>query len=246
MEKHLLLAALTLISFTCHANKFDIYLMSGPSFSNTFNDRYVQINQYEVNQYNASSNYLSRPILGLGIAHTYADFSIPFRLSLGLSAYYTSFGTTKGTEYPFVNDGVYDSLNYRFDSQSITTMLETHLTYTSYSWQPYGIIGAGVAWNYLSGYSETPSVPTESAASSPYPFANHTNASFAYVLGLGVEKEIYKDTSHNIQYSLSSEYRYMSMGKGALGIQSMHHSTGSLQISNLNKKIILFALKASF
>jgi opacity protein-like surface antigen len=246
VKKLLVFAVLTLISFTCYANKLDIYLMGGPSFSKISNNRYVQINQYEINQYNTSSTSHTQPLFGLGIAHSFDNFTIPFRLSLGVSAYYTSFGTTNGTEYPFANDGIFDSLNYQFDSKSITAMLETHLTYASYSWQPYGILGVGVAWNHLSGYSETPTVPTESAASSLYPFNNHTKTSFAYELGLGVEKEIYKDNDHHIQYFLSLEYRYMNLGKGELGTQSLPHSNDGLQVSNLQKQLILFALKASF
>ena len=234
---------LLIISFACYANNLDIYLMGGGTVSNISNGSFVGINQYMVNKYDTESRSQIEPILGAGIAHTFVPFNKPISLSLGLSGYYANFGKIKGTEYPFANDGVFDSLNYQFHAQAFSAMLESRLAYTLYDWQPYGIIGAGISWNRLNSYNETPTIPSESASSSPYPFANHTNASFAYELGVGVQKLVFNDPNHKLQYFLSLEYRYLNFGKGELGPSSVQTSSNRLQVSNLDAQSVLLSLK---
>lgn len=245
MKRILFAISLLLIPFACYANKFDIYLMGGPAVSKISNDNSVRINQYMVNKYNTDSRSQIQPVLGVGIAHTFVNFNKPISLSLGLSGYYAYFGKIKGTEYPFANDGIFDSLNYQFNAQALSAMIESRLTYTQCDWQPYGIVGVGASWNRLYSYSETPTIPSESAAPSPYPFANHTNASFAYELGVGVQRQIYNDPSRQLQYFLSLEYRYMNFGKGELGPSSVQTSSNRLQVSNLDTQAVLLSLKVT-
>lgn len=245
MKWILFLILMLLIPLACEANKLDISFMGGPSFSNISNDNNVRINQYMVNEYKTNSHFQTQPLVGVGFAHTFDNFSQPINISFGLSSYYVDLGKVKGIEHPFINDGIYDSLNYQFNIRSFSAMLESRLIYTFYDWQPYALIGAGAAWNRFYSYSETPTIPSESAAASPYPFSNHTNASFSYELGVGFQKQIYADKKHQLNYLLSLDYRYLNFGKGNLGPSSVQTSNNGIQVSNLDMQAIMLSFKIS-
>jgi hypothetical protein len=243
-KRIIFLCTLSLISFSCYANKIDLLLMGGPSFSHISNDSHVNINQFMVNKYETDSRSQVEPVVGVGVAHIFdCLFKMPLSISIGLSGYYNDFSKIQGTEFPFINDGIYDSLNYQFHAESLAAMVESRLTYTSFDWQPYAIVGVGASWNRLYDYSETPTNPSESAASSPYPFPGHTNTGFAYELGVGMQKKIYLDLKYNMQYFLTLDYRYMNFGKGELGSSFAQTSNDRLHVSNLDTQALMLALK---
>lgn len=245
MKRILFVFSLLLVPFTCQAAKLDILLMGGPAFSNLSNDSYININQYMVNEYKTQSQSQTRPIFGIGVAHSFDGFNQPLSLSLGLSGYYINYGTIKGTEYPFVNDGIFDSLDYKFHAQSLSTMIESRFIYTQCNWQPYALAGIGASWNRLYHYNETPSNSSQSAASSPYPFPGNTMASFAYELGLGVQRQIYIHSSNVFQYFLSLEYRYINNGKAEFAPSLAQTTSDRLQVSHLNTQTLMFSLKVA-
>jgi opacity protein-like surface antigen len=245
MKLRILPTIFLMLPLTCLAGKIDIYLMGGPAFSSNTNANNVRINQYMVNEYRTIAGTQTRLMPGLGIGHTFDQFAQPINISLGLSGYYSNLGKVKGREYPFIDDGVFDSLNYQFYTRSIAAMVESRLIYLFHGWQPYALIGMGAARNYLYHYSETPTIFAESAATSPYPFANHTLTSFAYELGVGVQKQIFADVKHRLQYYVSLDYRYMNLGKAELGASAVQASNDRIQITHLTTQALIFSLKLS-
>jgi hypothetical protein len=245
MKRIFWLISLFFTPFSCYSSNLDLLLSGGAAISKTSNNTYVGINQYMLNAYQTNSRTLIQPLLGIGLAHTFINFSRPISVSVGLSGYYADFGKIHGTEYPFINDGIYDSLDYKFQTQAWSVMAESRLAYTQYNWQPYVLAGAGASWNHLYSYSETPSISSQSAAASPYPFSNHGNSAFAYEFGVGIQKQIYSDLNHHLQYFLDVDYRYMNFGKGALGA-SLAQTTGDrIHIPNLETQALLLSLKIS-
>ena len=124
-------------------------------------------------------------------------------------------------------------------------MLESRFIYTQYMWQPFALVGVGSSWNRLYSYSETPTIPNDSAASSPYPFSNNTMSSFAYELGVGVQRQLFMKPSSALQYFLSLEYRYINNGKGELGPSAAQTTTDRLQVSHLSVQTIMATLKVT-
>lgn len=243
MKRILFALSLLLTPFICQASKLDILLMGGPAFFNISNGSYINVNQYMLNEYITRSQAQARPIYGLGVAHSFDGFNKPLSLSLGLFGYYLDYGTIKGTENPFVNDGIFDSLNYKFHARSLSTLIESRFIYTHFKWQPYILAGVGVSWNRLYKYNETPSTSSDSAAIATSQFPSNTMASFAYELGLGVQRQIFIDSSGVFQYFLSLDYRYLNNGKAELGQSSVQTTHDHFQVSNLTSQAILFSLK---
>jgi opacity protein-like surface antigen len=245
IKRILLLATIALISFSSYANTLDMYLMGGPAFSRLSNNTAVQINDFLVNDYFTRTRSQTEPLLGFGVGRTFIPFSQPLSLTLGLSAYYTNYGTVKGSENPFANDGIYDALNYKFRAQSYSLMLESRLIYSCYDWQPFVFVGVGCAWNRLYGYSETPATDPLTAATAQDTFSHNTNSAFAYEAGIGIQRHLFTDSVENIQYFASLDYRYLNFGKGELGTAPSQTTNQTLNISNLHSQAVVLSLKAT-
>jgi opacity protein-like surface antigen len=245
MKRIWLALCLLLVPLICQASKWDIFLMGGPAFFNLSNDSYIHINQYMLNEYKAESQSQARGLYGIGVAHTFEGLNKPLSLSLGLSGYYLDYGTVNGTEYPFVDDGIFDSLDYKFHARSLSTMFESRFIYTQFKWQPYALAGIGVSWNRLYKYNEIPGISSDSAAASLYPFPSKTRDSFAYELGLGVQRQIFINSGNPFQYFLLLEYRYINNGKAEFDLSSVQTTSDRLQVSNLNTQAIMFSLKVT-
>jgi hypothetical protein len=245
MKRILLLFFLFFTTSSCYASNIDVFLMGGTAVSKTSNNNYVGINQDVVNSYQTNERTLIQPLLGVGIAHTFINFIRPVNISVGLSGYYADLGKIQGTEYPFINDGIFDTLDYKFQAKSRSVLAESRVAYTQYNWQPYALAGVGVAWNHLYNYNETPTIPSKSAQASPYPFANHTSSDFAYEFGVGIQKQLYSDLSRHLQCFLALDYRYMNNGLGNLGSSSAQTTRDRIHITNLQMQALLLSLKIS-
>jgi hypothetical protein len=149
MKRILFFTYLALLPLVSHAAKFDILLMGGPALSNLSNSSHVNINQYMVNAYNAQSRDQVQPVIGIGVGHTFIVANQPLSISAGLSSYYINYEKITGTELPFINDGIYDSLNYQLRLKALNLMLESRFIYTQFKWQPFALVGAGASWNRL-------------------------------------------------------------------------------------------------
>jgi hypothetical protein len=98
-------------------------------------------------------------------------------------------------------------------------------------------------WVCGNRYRLEPSDPSLTAAAATDTFEGKTTASFAYEAGIGVQRTIFKDPNHDLEYSLSMDYRYLNLGKGKLGTtQNTNHA---LYISNLNLQALTLSLKVT-
>jgi opacity protein-like surface antigen len=229
------------------ANLLDVYLSAEPSFSRIHNDTAVQVSALVVNDYETNKQTNWNPLWGGGIGHTFEKlFNLPFSLSLGLAGYSVNFGNVKGLELPFINDDLFDTLNYQFKAKSTALLFETRWIYANYDWQPFAIIGVGAAWNRLSDFNEEPTDPALSAAPVLQGFGSHTNTAFAYELGIGVQRLLYADEKYNIRYTGSVDYRYVNFGKGEFSAYPTQPGGGALQVANLDTQAVMFTLKLSF
>jgi opacity protein-like surface antigen len=237
---------LLLIAGSCQAARWDVQVTGGPSYSRLSNNTAVQINPDVVNNYNTNVTTRTGVLAGLGAGRTFNQiYGKPLDFSLDVMGYYSNFEQIKGIEHPFANVGAFDTLNYKFSAYGYALMLEPRLIYTAYCFQPFLLAGVGSAWNTLQSYSETPSDPSGSAAAAPVPFGNHTQNSFAYEVGAGVQKALPIKNTCGIQYFVSLDYRYMNFGSAQLSNFPAMTSNDHLQISNLYTQAIALTLKAS-
>ena len=239
------IAALSILSSLSYAKTVDFNLYGGLSFANLSNNSTLRINEDVTNRYRANSRTRTDPLFGIGIGHTFEKiFQKPWDISLGLSSYYLDLENVTGVEYPFVNAGMFDTLNYKFRVQSASLLVEPRLIYSRCDWQPYFIGGIGVAWNILNDYSERASNAALSAAPGPF-FGSNTQAAFAYEVGAGVQHQFFHDQKTGIDYSASLDYRYMNFGKGQL--QNFEGMTASnhLGVSTIDTQAVVLSLKVS-
>ena len=113
--------------------------------------------------------------------------------------------------------GLTDPLNYSMNNNSLALMIEPKMVYTQYRIQPYIFGGIGCAWNTLSDYTETQGA-YGNAAPNTTPYANNTQAEFAYEAGLGVQYALWKGAGES-SVLLRAEYRYMNLGQSELSSQ---------------------------
>ena len=245
-KKTIFFTVLFLLSSFCYADKINVSISGGPTFSQLSNGTQVALNDSVVNNYNTNKQNHWNSLWGIVISHSFENiFNKHINISLGLAGYSINFRNVNGTEYPFANAGVFDTLNYQFKAQSNALMLESRLFYTCYDWQPFVLIGIGSAWNRLSNYSEVPTDPSGSAVPLPS-FSNHTNMAFSNELGIGVQRQFFQDVAHKIRYAASLDYRYLGFGKGQLGSSSVQTTQERLHISNLYTQGFMLSLNASF
>lgn len=193
--------------FSWHANLG----YATPEFSNSNATSWM--NSYMENQYSISNASQSDALLGAGMAYEW-DFS-HMALNLGGSAYYLSTAVS-GVNSPFINVPFLDAptLNYNASGNSYALMLEPKLILTTYSWQPYLLVGAGLAVNSFSGYSESPADAGSGASATKLPFSNKTNCNFAYEVGVGIQHPLSPNAHTPI---LALDYHYMHWGNASLG-----------------------------
>ena len=136
--------------------------------------------------------------------------------------------------------------HYSYGSDSNAMLFEQRLAFVHYpQWQPYIITGFGLSWNTLnnySGFNGTISFSkflTASPITPSTPFPNNTTDSFAYEAGIGVAHPFSK------LIALTTEYRYINFGKGALGALNSPKVTG-FPTTTLYSNAILISLKMSF
>jgi len=228
------------------ADTNSIFISLGPDFSRLNNDEYVSINNMVVNEYKSNNATNSKFIWGAGIAHTFNNiYCTPISISLGLADYFIDYGHVSGIKYPLVNDGIYDSLNYKFEAKSNALMLESRFYYDYKSWQPFILVGAGNAWNKLSDYSEVPTNPSLSAAPGTVLYGSHTETSFAYELGLGIQHDLFNCVKKRVLFSGSLDYRYINTGKGRLNNFPAITTNDHLKINNLNTQALMFSITAA-
>lgn len=235
---HRLRAALMLCLSTGFAHGQTSFFVSGGANATSLkNSSIVNVNANVKNHYATHQNTQWDGIWGFGFYDTlYTDACWPFQITLGATGYWIDLGNIKGTQTPFINGGAFDTLNYQFNVETLATFLESRFVYTKYHYFPYAVLGIGGAWNHLNDYSESPSNAASSASAVSPSFSNHTQLSFAYELGIGVQYPIY--STCKVTYSLALDYRFLGLGWGQLGSFPTQAASSRLQVNNINTQAI--------
>lgn len=234
------------LATSAQASTVNVKLSGGTNFPRLSNNTSLNLNNIVVNRYVTDKSTQTEPLVGLGASYTFKHIAQqPLNLNLGLSAYYLNLGKIKGLEHPFSNLGDFDTLQYQFNANSYSLMLEPTLVYTCYTWQPYVLAGIGLAWNRLMNYNESPSDPSLSAAPVPTAFKSQTITRFAYEVGLGVQHVIFNDARHKLQYSMALDYRYFNLGSAEFNNFPAITTGNHLKVSSLATQAIVFSLQAT-
>lgn len=235
-----------LAAFSSHAHQLTAFIAGGPNFSTLKNEKLVQINNFVTNSYQSTVKTDWEGFIGGGLEHSFEKKWWHSNISLGIAGYGFNLGQVQGIEYPFINAGIFDTLNYSFKVKSFALLVESRLAYQQYAWQPFIIVGIGPAWNKAQNYQEAPTNPSLSAAPVSPVFRNNTKQAFAYELGLGIQHQLWEDKINHCRYLASLGYRYFNLGESKLGTFPAQTSPARLQINNLYTQGIVFSLSASF
>lgn len=222
------------------ANTIHVNLDIGLALSHVSNNAIVSPALGLAKSYTATQGTQSGLFAGGGAEYVFDHpTSLPFSLGLGASAYYVDLGHISGTQTPGSNLGLTDTLNYSMQAHNHTVLLvEPRFAYTAYPLHPYFLAGAGCAWNTLNHFTE--STPPGSNAAPSTPYDNHTENSFAYALGAGVQYPLTKAVL------LRLEYRYLNLGHSELGAASGQTTSDRLSSNNLTTNIIDLGLSYQF
>ncbi|KTD16375.1 hypothetical protein [Legionella jordanis] len=236
---------LTLSNFG-FANQISFFASGGPNFSNLKNNRLVAIDEVLTNAY-YSQNQTNTEFFGaVGASHTFENtvFS-SFKLSLGVAGYFFRLGDVKGTEYPFVNEGLFDTLRYGFHARSNSLMVEAKAIYSAFALKPYALIGVGPSWNKFYDYHEEPN-DSSLSASPAMPFTDRTKQTVSYELGAGLQYLLWDDQQRQVQYHASAGYQYFNLDTATLGPSAAQTSSARLKVKNLYTQAVIFTLAVSF
>lgn len=234
--------------FSClgYANQTSFFIAGGPNFSTLKNNRLVDINEFITNAYQTHMQTQPKGFWGVGVHHTLLSSRIPLaQFSLGLAGYFLDLGTVKGMELPFINEGVFDSLNYNFHVKSSSLMVEAKAAYSPHNLQPFALVGVGNSWNRFFDYHEKPTDSSLSAAPATG-FQDHTQQTFAYELGAGLQYQFGRNKHNHPQYKVAAAYHYFNLGQGALGRSVAQTANKRLGIKNLYTQGIVFSFAFSF
>ena len=227
----------------------EMFFVSGAANSAPTNNIQVWIDPTipEQNSYYTNSAGRWYALFGLGAGAVLPFAHHCFTVSLDPAVYFVNFGKIKGIQYPVSNAGTFPTLDYQFSANNITAMLESHLAFTEYAWQPVLIVGVGNAWNHLYNYSEAPT-PPDGGSPAAQVFRDRTSTSLAYEAGLSVQRQIYADDRRGIAYNIAIGYRYFYFGENVPLEQSLiqANTTDTLQINRLDAQSILFSLIVTF
>lgn len=229
-----------------NAKPISVFVAGGPNFTNLKNNSLVAINPTLSNAYLPRDQAQWHGFGGIGANYRFTPPNLPaYQLSLGLAGYFFQLDQVQGIEYPFINVGLFDSLNYGFHAKGASLMLEAKAVYTSHALQPYAVVGIGPAWNKLSAYHEQASNFTSSAAPA-IPFNNHNQTVFSYELGAGLQYLLKEDLKHHVRYYGSAGYQYFNLDKATLGPSTAQTTAERIKLKNLYTQGIIFTLAASF
>lgn len=161
-------------------------------------------------------------------------------ISVGLAGYALNFGTIKGVKHPYANLGDFDPLLYAFKANSSIGAIEARFAYTPVTWQPYILLGVGMAENELRYYQEMPL--GAAVAGQLFTKANHRDT--AVEAGFGIQHKLFEDVSGK-QFFLALDYRYFNTGAGHLGPFSGQTTRSRLRINHLETDALLLTLNVT-
>lgn len=129
-------------------------------------------------------------------------------LQLGLGYYQTSTFNTEGTLTQGVSAPSYNAFNYTYDVISRQLLAEGKVLMNwAKRYHPYISVGLGVAFNTAQDYKVDIGPPLTFSPA----YDDHTERSFTYSIGLGMDYDI----THYLRFGIG--YRFADLGKTELG-----------------------------
>ncbi len=147
-------------------------------------------------------------------------------VQLGVSGYVDSQISPEGHVWLFASPA-FDTLSYSYNVHHTRIMAEGKFltTFKDYqSFHPYLSWGLGAAFNQAQNYQETALI---AGAVPTVPFANHTNTSFTWGVGAGV------DYTLNPHVRLGVGYQFADLGSVSLGATPAATNTETLSFPHL-------------
>lgn len=166
-----------------------------------------------------------------------AEWVVTEKLSaqLGVSGYWDSSMNVNGEVWQFALPEFAD-LSYTYRIHHARVMAATKLLTTlsqHQSLHPYVSAELGAAFNQASNYQET---PREVGAIATPPFSNHSQTSFTWGVGAGV------DYTLNQRMRLGVGYQFADLGAVSLGQTTAQTTTQSVSLSHLYANQLRFQL----
>lgn len=226
------------------ANGTNLHIQAGEGWYHVRNDDRLFLNPFVENRYVANAAEQHAPFFGFGVGYQW-DHPVSqlsnLAVKLGLSAYFINTQLT-GTNYPFINAGQFDTLNYYVTNRNSSLLVEPTLLYTRFSWQPYVLAGLGAAWNKAQNYHELPSNPLLSAVPMIQAFGNKTNNHFAYEFGLGIQHALFTIQEIN-HINIFIDYRYIAYGQTKLAVSPIQSTQTAPSLGSLNINLLSVGLE---
>lgn len=168
----------------------------------------------------------------IGVEHTFND---KLCIQLGMSGYADAQMNPEGHVWLFASSE-FDTLSYTYNIQHARIMAEGKFITTLNAYQtlhPYLSWGVGAAFNQASNYQETAliqdAVPT-------LPFANHSQTSFTWGVGIG------GDYTLNSHVRLGIGYQFANLGSVSLGPTPASTTPQTLSLSHFYTNQLRFQL----
>jgi opacity protein-like surface antigen len=159
----------------------------------------------------------------LGVERVLTDY---LSVQLGVAGYIDEKFSSQGDVWQFASP-LFDTLSYSYNINHSRVMFSSKLLTIIPRYQaihPYVSLELGAAYNRASDYQETPLIPL---AVPMAPFENHTQSSFAWALGIGVDYNL------NQHIRMGVGYQFADLGEVSLGTTPAASTTETLGISHL-------------
>ncbi len=168
----------------------------------------------------------------LGVERVLTDY---FSVQLGVAGYVDAKLSPGGDVWQFAVP-LFDTLSYSYNIHHSRVMFSSKLLTIVPGYQaihPYFSWELGTAYNRANSYQETPLTPL---AVPMTPFANHTQSSFAWGLGVGV------DYNFNQHIRGGIGYQFADLGAVSLGVTPAASTTQTLSLSHLYTNQLRFQI----
>lgn len=152
---------------------------------------------------------------------------------LGLAVGFTSNASLDGVIWDDA-DPVFDNFTYNYEIQHTHVAVKGKLLADAGYWLIPWVSGSlGVGFNDARGFKSTPTL----FEALPTPgFSSHTQTTFTYTVGAGVQKEI------NAHWQVGVGYEFADWGKSSLGRASEQTQNSGLVLNHLYTNGVLFNL----
>ena len=159
----------------------------------------------------------------VGVERVLTDY---LSVQIGVAGYVNAELTPQGDVWQFAVP-LFDTLSYSYSVHHSRVMFSSKLLTTVPCYQtvhPYFSWELGTAYNRASRYQEQPLI---SLATPMTPFANHTQSSFTYGVGVGVDYNL------NQHFRAGVGYQFADLGSVSLGVTPAESTTQTLGLSHI-------------